>query len=99
MSRNIFNNGTDVSINDIHDEALVQHFKDGIGNRVFLLIPNFPFMLIGMIKDVIDDHVEINVETSTQAVFENRLWQVHIHAIEVFFIEREGGPQIPVLRN
>ena len=99
MDRNVFNNGTDVSINDIHDEALIQHFIDGIGSKVFLLTPNFPFMFVGIIKNVIDDHVEIDVLTSTQAVFENRVWQVHIHGIEVFFIEREGGPQIPELSD
>lgn len=99
MSSKIFAGGGDVSINDIHDEALIQHFSDGIGSKIFLLIPNFPFMLIGKIKSVIDDHVEIDVETSSQATFEKRVWQVHIHAIEVFFIEREGGQQIPILRD
>jgi len=99
MSHQIFTGGRDVSINDMHDEALIQHFIDGVGSKILLLIPNFPFMLIGNIKSVIDDHVEIDVETSSQATFEKRVWQVHIHAIEVFFIEREDGQQIPILRD
>lgn len=99
MNRNSLNNGTDVSFNDIHDEALIQHFIDGVGSKVFLLTPNFPFMFVGIIKNVIDDQVEIDVETTTQAVFENRVWQIHIHGIELFFIERDVGPQIPELRD
>ncbi|MHA6250881.1 hypothetical protein [Oceanobacillus sp. CAU 1775] len=99
MKRDIFTTAGNVSINDIHDEALIQHFINGVGSKIFLLIPNFPFMLIGRIKQVIDDHVEIDVETSTQAIFEKRVWQVHIHAIEVFFIEGEVGPKIPILKD
>ncbi|WP_456275837.1 hypothetical protein [Bacillus sp. AK128] len=87
------------SINDIHDEAIIQHFIDGIGRKVFVLMPSFPFLFIGTIVDVINDLVEIDVETTHYAQLENRLWHVHIHNIEVFYIERDDGPTIPELTN
>lgn len=94
-----FTSNEDISINDIHDEAVIQHFIDGKGSKVFILIPNFPFMFIGFIKDVIDDSVVIEVITTSQSVLEKREWNIHIHSIEVFYIERKNGPKIPELRD
>jgi hypothetical protein len=85
--------------NTIHDEALMQHFKDGIGRKVFILTPSFPFVFIGKIIDMIDDNVVIDVETTTIAQLENRIWNVHIHQVEAFFIERDDGPKIPKLKD
>ncbi len=102
MSTDRVNNmlsGNGIDINSIHDEAIIQHFEDGIGHKMFALIPNFPFMFIGNIVDVADDHVLVEVETTSQAVLENRLWHIHIHSIEIFFIEREDGPRIPELKD
>ncbi|WP_246938571.1 hypothetical protein [Bacillus pinisoli] len=84
-----------VSINDIHDEALIEHFVNGIGRRAFLLTPAFPFLFIGTIKDVVEDLLVMDVETTHIAQLENREWHIHIDSIEVFFIERDNGPRIP----
>ncbi|MFA1818903.1 hypothetical protein ACDX78_01650 [Virgibacillus oceani] len=100
MSNNkTFTNGQNVPVNIIHDEAIIQRFIDGIGSKVFVLIPNFPFIFIGTIKEVIDDHAIIFVETTSQAPLEKREWNIHIHSIEVFYIERSGGPKIPELKE
>lgn len=102
MSNDRFNNmlsGNGIDINTIHDEAIIQHFEDGVGRKMFALIPNFPFMFIGTIQEVVDDHVLVDVETTSQAVLENRLWHIHIHSIEIFFIERDDGPRIPELKD
>lgn len=102
MSTDRVNNGLSgngIDINSLRDEAIIQHFRDGVGHRLFALIPNFPFMFIGTIVEVADDHVLVDVETTSQAVLENRIWHIHIHSIEVFFIEREDGPRIPELRE
>jgi hypothetical protein len=85
--------------NTIHDEALLQHFKDGIGRKAFILTPSFPFVFIGKIIDIIDDLAVIDVETTTIAQLENRIWNVHIDQIEAFFIERDDGPRIPKLKD
>ncbi|OZM57101.1 hypothetical protein CIB95_09805 [Lottiidibacillus patelloidae] len=86
-------------INAIQSEALIQHFIDGIGRKVFILMPGFPFMFIGEILDVVGDVAKIHIETTQTAVLEDRNWLVHIHSIEVFYIERDGGPKIPELRD
>ncbi|MDT8861058.1 hypothetical protein N0O92_12515 [Alkalihalobacillus sp. MEB130] len=82
-----------------HDErtqALAEHFKEFIGNRVFILVPQFPFMYIGIILDVIEDQILLDVERTHIEQLENRIWEVHIDTIHTFFIERDGGPTIPV---
>jgi len=88
---------TQKSINQNHDEGLIEHFMMGVGHRVFISTPSYPFMFIGVIKDVRDDIVDIWVETTHFAQLENRLWHIHIDNIEVFYIEREGEPEIPML--
>ncbi|OES45336.1 hypothetical protein [Domibacillus iocasae] len=87
------------SINAIHDAALEDHFREGIGFKVFILTPSYPFMLIGQIVSLIEDHIELMVETTHFAQLENRTWLVHIHNIEVFYIEFPGGPRIPALND
>ncbi|RXJ02414.1 hypothetical protein DS745_06840 [Anaerobacillus alkaliphilus] len=86
-----------IYINAIHDDALIDHFIKGIGQRVFILTPSFPFMFIGKILNVMDDIVELEVETTHFSQLEDRIWMIHIHTIEVFYIEREDGPLIPEL--
>ncbi|MFJ7831029.1 hypothetical protein ACQKL6_17155 [Peribacillus sp. NPDC097197] len=85
------------SINTIHDEALVNNFRDGIGLRALILTPSYPFMFIGEILDVVEDVAKICVEITQFSQLENRNWFVHIHNIEVFYIERPGKPRIPEL--
>ncbi|MFC4403389.1 hypothetical protein [Gracilibacillus xinjiangensis] len=85
--------------NILHDYALVEHFEDGIGRMVFIMTPSFPFIFIGKIVDVMYDHVIIDVETTSISQLENRIWNLHIHQIEAFYIERDNGPKIPELRE
>lgn len=87
------------SVNTKLQEAVFQHFRDGIGRKVFCLTPGFPFLLIGVIREVIDDMVIINVETTHSATLEDREWILHIDSIEVFYIERDDGPTIPILKE
>lgn len=86
------------SVNDIHDEALIQEFQENIGVKVFILTPSYPFVFIGIIDEVVEDYVVINVETTTISELENRSWFLHIHQIEIFYIEQRGMPRIPELR-
>ncbi|ENH97176.1 hypothetical protein J416_07032 [Gracilibacillus halophilus YIM-C55.5] len=88
-----------ITINVLHDQALIEHFEEGIGRRVFILTPAFPFVFIGKIIDVIEDHVFIDVETTSISQLENRIWNIHIHQIQTFFIERDNGPSIPELKD
>ncbi|MCL7746114.1 hypothetical protein [Halalkalibacter alkaliphilus] len=82
-----------------HDErtqALADHFSQFIGNRVLILVPQFPFMYIGILIDVIEDQLLIDVERTHIEQLENRIWEVHIDTLHAFFIEGEDGPTIPV---
>ncbi|MED4403629.1 hypothetical protein [Metabacillus fastidiosus] len=86
------------TINNIHDEALIQEFKQGVGAKIFVLTPSYPFVFIGIIQEVVEDYVVIDVETTTISELENRQWFLHIDQIEVFYIEQIGKPRIPELR-
>jgi hypothetical protein len=90
-----FSQMTDV--NEIHDQAIIQHFKNGINHKALVLSPSYPYIFIGIIKNVLGDTVEIDVETTHFAQLENRKWYIHIHNIEIFYIERPGAPKIPKL--
>ena len=85
--------------NVVHDAALTQAFKQAIGRRVFILTPAYPFMFIGKILDVVGDTVEVYTETTHFAQLEERSWFIHIHNIEVFYIEYPGKIEIPKLND
>jgi hypothetical protein len=87
------------SINDIHDEALVELFTVNKGRRVFMLLPSYPFIFIGKIEEVADDMVALQVETTQFPALEKVKWHIHIHNIEVFYIEKSTGPRIPRLKD
>jgi hypothetical protein len=87
------------SNNDIHDEALINEFIEGIGRNILILTPSFPFVFIGRIVDVVGDHVVVDVRVTTIGELENRNWSIHVHQIEVFYIEQRGMPKIPELKD
>jgi hypothetical protein len=71
----------------------------GIGERAFILITEFPFVYIGTIMDVVNDYVLVDVDTAEQAIFEDRIWAIHLEAIRVIYYEMEGFPRIPELKD
>ena len=87
------------NVNDIHDTAILEHFRNGIGHKALVISPSYPYMFVGMIKELLGDTVMIAVETTHFAQLEDRTWYIHIHNIEVFYIERPGAPQIPKLED
>ncbi|WP_254052761.1 hypothetical protein [Bacillus sp. V59.32b] len=98
MENNRINDALDM-INVERMNAVVAHIRAGIGRKIFMLTPQFPFMFIGIIDDVIDDVVVLEVETTHFQQLENRRWVIHIDQIEVFFIERDDAPLIPELKD
>ncbi|WP_227394891.1 hypothetical protein [Jeotgalibacillus aurantiacus] len=92
-------NKKEMTSNDRHEEGLIQLFTNHTGTKLFALTSSFPFFFIGTIRGVLDDYVRIFVETSNVAELENREWNLHIHDIEVFYLEQEGWPEIPILRE
>ena len=71
----------------------------GIGKRALILTAEFPFIYIGTITEVIMDYVLVDVDTAEQAIFEDRIWAIHIEAIRVIYYEMDGFPRIPELKE
>ncbi|MBZ6483975.1 hypothetical protein [Priestia aryabhattai] len=88
--------GTDV--NAIRQAVVTQNFKDSIGERVFLLIGPYPFLIIGTIVDVLSDYVVVEAEITNVSELDDEEFRIHIDSIEVFYIEEEGKP-IPDIRD
>jgi hypothetical protein len=87
------------TVNDIREVALVNHFRKNIGRRVFILTESFPFMFIGKIIDMLGDIVVLDVQTTSVPALEGKEWNVHIDAIDMFYIETGIGPKIPHLKD
>ncbi|WP_039042063.1 hypothetical protein [Sporosarcina sp. ZBG7A] len=87
------------TINGVRQQALVEHFSKKVGRRVFILTESFPFMFIGKIIKVVDDSIELYVQTTSVPALEGKTWFVHIDAIEVFYIETGVGAKIPDLKD
>ncbi|MBM7580491.1 hypothetical protein [Jeotgalibacillus terrae] len=85
--------------NDRHEEGLIQFISGHAGAKMLALTSSFPYFFIGRIIHTVDDYVVLSVETTNVAELENREWHLHIHDIEVFYIERDGWPLIPNLRE
>ena len=98
MSREHEYANSDLStVDQIHKTALIKEFKRNKGNRALIISPSFPFFFIGRIKKVVGDHAFLYVETTPIQELEDRIWVIHITRIELFFIEKEGGPRLPEL--
>ncbi|MCM3744029.1 hypothetical protein M3193_07715 [Sporosarcina luteola] len=87
------------SYNDKKEEGIVHYFRKNMGRRVFILTKAFPFMFIGKIKSIVEDMVVLDVETTSIPSLEGKEWTVHIHSIEVFYIETGLGAKIPHLKD
>ncbi|MBP1155885.1 MULTISPECIES: hypothetical protein [unclassified Paenibacillus] len=90
----------DRQAHDIHilrRKSISEAFEQGIGRRVFLLIPQYPFMMIGRIDRMVSDFVVLEAETTNINELDGRMISVHIDQIEVFYIEGKHGVKIPRL--
>ncbi|MEW9110498.1 hypothetical protein ACQCT6_12855 [Cytobacillus gottheilii] len=87
------------TVNVIHDQALVETFVEGIGKNIFILTPSYPFVFIGKLVDVIEDQAVVDVKVTSISELENRQWFIHIHQIEVYYIQQKGMPRIPELKT
>ena len=86
-------------VNASREEALILYFTRHIGRRVFILTEAFPFMFIGKIKGILGDIVILDVQTTSVPALEDKVWNVHIDSIDVFYIETGIGAKIPHLKD
>ena len=89
----------DMNINAIREYFVTIEFKENVGKRALLLIAQYPFLIIGPIKEVIGDYLVIKAEVTNIAELDDEVFRVHIDDIEVFYIEKAGKPKIPNIRD
>lgn len=89
-------NGAD--INAIRNAVVTREFAENQETRVFILIAQFPFLVIGSIDEVVSDYVIVDAEVTNVSELDGEKYRIHIDDIEVFYIEKEGKPPIPDLR-
>jgi hypothetical protein len=85
-------------INAIRQAVVSKEFKLNDGNRVLVMISQYPFLIVGRIKSVVSDYVLIEAEVTNIFELDGEVFHVHIDSIEVFYIENEGI-QIPDIRK
>ena len=90
--------GYAVDINAIREAVVAETFYKNIGRRTFILMSQYPFLIIGEIINVISDYLVIKAEVTNVAEFDNEVFRVHIDDIEVFYIEKDGK-KIPDIRD
>ena len=88
-----------LNINAIREFFVTIEFKENVGKRALILISPFPFLIIGMIKEVVGDYLVIKAEVTNIADLDDEVFRVHIDDIEVFYIEKPGEPKIPDIRD
>lgn len=88
-----------ININAIREYFVTRDFKENTGKRALILISPFPFLIIGTIQEVLSDYLVIKAEVTNIAELDDEVFRVHIDDIEVFYIEKNGEPKIPDIRN
>ncbi len=86
-------------INAVREFVVTQEFRDHIGCKALILIFQFPFLIIGTIKDVIGDYLLIKADVTNVNELDDEIFRVHIDDIEVFYIQEPGQPEIPDIRH
>lgn len=79
-------------INNIRWYFVAREFENNQGKRALILIPQFPFLVIGRIVKVVSDFVFVDVETTHISELEGKVLRIHLDDIEVFHIEEKNSP-------
>ena len=76
-----------MDINAIRQTVVSEDFEDNKGKKALVMIGQYPFLIIGNIKDVVSDYVFIKAKFTNIAALDGFLYRVHIDDIEAYFIE------------
>jgi hypothetical protein len=88
-----------IGINELREAVVTEEFAANIGNRALILLFQFPFLIIGEIKEVVSDYLVIEAEVTNVTELDGEIFRVHIDDIEVFYIEMPGKKEIPDIRD
>lgn len=86
------------NINALRRMVVSQAFTEGIGEKAFIMTPDFPFVFIGIIAEVQSDFVILDTETTNISALDDLVFRIHLDDITVFYIEN-GGPKIPKIKQ
>ncbi|MGM9948706.1 MAG: hypothetical protein ACI33P_01205 [Lysinibacillus sp.] len=87
-----------IDINAIREAVVSLQFEKNIGKRALVLMPSFPFLIVGTIEEVVSDYLVIKAEVTNVTELDGEIFRVHIDDIEVFYIEDEER-KIPDIRD
>ncbi|WP_019241011.1 MULTISPECIES: hypothetical protein [Bacillus] len=87
-----------MDINAIRHAVVSREFEINIGKKALTLLAQYPFLVIGEIKEVTGDYVFIKAEVTNISELDGSLFRIHTDDIEVFFIETRGY-KIPELKK
>ncbi|MFC0562083.1 hypothetical protein [Halalkalibacter alkalisediminis] len=82
-----------LSSGSVRQKVIIDTLSRSTGQKVFLLIQAYPFVIIGSIVTVMHDFLLINIEANSISEIQNGTVHVKIEDIEAFYIE-EAGPKI-----
>ena len=90
-----------MDINAIRQTVVSEDFEDNKSKKALVMIGQYPFLIIGNIKDVVSDYVFIEAKFTNIAALDGFLYRVHIDDIEVYFIEtaKHKIPEMDVFRE
>lgn len=77
----------DAPINAFRQADVAREFSSNKGQRVLTFIEQYPFFIIGTIREVVSDFVFIRAEITNISELDGEEFRVHIDQIDVFFIE------------
>ena len=78
-----------IDINAMRQSVVSQDFSNNIDQRVIVMLGQYPFLIIGLIKEVVGDIVLIKAEFTHVSELDGFIFRVHLDEIEVYFIETE----------
>ena len=82
-------NRKNIDINAIRQSDVSQDFSNNIDQRVIVMLGQYPYLIIGWIKEVVGDFVLINAEFTHVSELDDYKFRIHLDDIEVYFIETE----------
>lgn len=86
-------------LNAVRAAHVTCDFKENLSRRALIIMPSYPFLIIGEIIDVVGDYVVIKAEVTNITELDGETFNIHIDSIEVFYIQKPGKPVIPDIRG
>ncbi|MGF7050532.1 hypothetical protein J2T13_005081 [Paenibacillus sp. DS2015] len=77
-----------ITMNEVRRAGVVQQFEENIGQRLLIIIEQYPFFIVGGLQNVESAYAHILIEVSNIPELDDYVIRTHIDDITVFFFER-----------